>query len=259
MAAPVRPLKGGLEPANTSSEAAHAVRLQKCWRGARARRVWTDLLLQSTVAALQSTSSSTLGTGDDDTEQLQYRSCSAVLSSASLDEGPSLEEARAMAQEAARSAMHGMNGSSPHSCDPAQRPCDRSVPAVELPCGSCDRSDNALSPCEQPEEASSNTGGPTSVFVPQEEPDTGVGALHFTAESAKGMSLKELRELMGVLMRLTINRNAVLVDLLQKRDELLHEREYREQLVQQLLAQVNNSQALRGKKKSISAASIRAK
>jgi hypothetical protein len=39
----------------------------------------------------------------------------------------------------------------------------------------------------------------------------------------------------------------VLVDVLQKRDELLHERECREQLVQQLLAQVNSSRALRDK------------
>ena len=59
------------------------------------------------------------------------------------------------------------------------------------------------------------------------------------------MSLDELRELAGVLSRLINHRNGVRVAQLQRRDGLLHEKSYREQLVSQLLLQVDASRALR--------------
>ena len=76
--------------------------------------------------------------------------------------------------------------------------------------------------------------------------DAGLAAhVQFTADAASKMSLDELRELAGVLSRLINHRNGVLVAQLQRRDGLLHEKSYREQLVSQLLLQVDASRALR--------------
>ena len=64
------------------------------------------------------------------------------------------------------------------------------------------------------------------------------------------MTLDALKELAKVLQRLIHERNAALIDLLQHRDELLHERAYRQSLVEQLLQQVDRSRGLRGSRVS---------
>lgn len=69
-------------------------------------------------------------------------------------------------------------------------------------------------------------------------------ALEFTAAMAEEMSFSNLKELAAVLSRIIASRNRYLVTLLEKRDELEHERLYRETLVQQLLTQVNRSRGL---------------
>ena len=57
--------------------------------------------------------------------------------------------------------------------------------------------------------------------------------------------MEALRELAAVLGRLSAARNKLLATQLEKRDELLHEREHRQTLVEQLLLQVDRSRSLR--------------
>ena len=75
-------------------------------------------------------------------------------------------------------------------------------------------------------------------------------ALEFTEAMAGEMTLDALKELSQVLQRLIHERNSALIDLLQHRDELLHERAYRQSLVEQLLQQVDRSRGLRGSRVS---------
>ena len=73
--------------------------------------------------------------------------------------------------------------------------------------------------------------------------------LEFTEEMAAGMNLEALRQLSAILSRLIVSRNKTLVALVERHDELEHERSYREQLVEQLLQQVGQSRGLRTKRK----------
>ena len=63
----------------------------------------------------------------------------------------------------------------------------------------------------------------------------------FTEEMAESMSTDALRELCAVLTRIICSRNKELVGLLERRDELRHERDYREKTVTALVAQVKRS------------------
>ena len=72
--------------------------------------------------------------------------------------------------------------------------------------------------------------------------DDGAASLEFTAEMAEHMSVAALRELKGVLTRLIATRNKDLVGLLERRDELTHERDFRQATVAALVAQVDRSQ-----------------
>lgn len=217
-------------------DASCAVRIQRCWRGLVARRAWIDLLLNSMIAMLPSTTDGSLDSMADAWERPD-RSCSS--------QSLSLEEARAMAQEAARETDGDL--CSPSSCS---RTASEAVPAGALLAGNSDGKGAAKADrhgaVSSDDPAASEAGRLECVLARDDGyRETSAGALQFTSEMAEGMSHRELRELMGVLTRLTVNRNNVLVDLLQKRDELLQERECREQLVQQLLAQMDNSRALR--------------
>jgi len=81
--------------------------------------------------------------------------------------------------------------------------------------------------------------------------DSSATGLEFTAEIAAGMSLQALRELSVVLSHIISTRNKELVTLLERRDELTHERGFRQATVTALVAQVGKSQYVRdaGKKK----------
>ena len=77
---------------------------------------------------------------------------------------------------------------------------------------------------------------------------TDVGApsdLEFTEEMAESMSIDALRELAGVLTRIIATRNNDLITLQLRRDELRHERNYRQATVKALVAQVDRSQYVR--------------
>jgi hypothetical protein len=208
------------------NDAGSAVRIQRCWRGTVARSAWTELLLNSTIATLPSTAGGSP----------ESMAATTLLS---------LEEARAMAQEAAREA--DVDLTSPSSCAStsfAAIPSRASLAESSDGNGAADKHGAVSSP----DAAASEAGRLKSALARDDgDGDASAGALQFTSEMAEGMSHRELRELMGVLTRLTVNRNNVLVELLQKRDELLHERECREQLLQQLLAQVDSSRGLREK------------
>ena len=58
----------------------------------------------------------------------------------------------------------------------------------------------------------------------------------------------DLRDLRAVLTRLVAARNKLLAEEMQRRDELLHERAHRQQLIEQLLTQVDRSRRLKERK-----------
>jgi len=80
-----------------------------------------------------------------------------------------------------------------------------------------------------------------------EAEDDGRTGLEFTAEMAESMSAEALRELSAVLSRIIATRNNELVALLERRDELSHERDFRQATVTALVAQVDRSQFVRHK------------
>lgn len=82
----------------------------------------------------------------------------------------------------------------------------------------------------------------------------GASGLEFTEEMAENMSLEALRELSGVLTRIIGTRNKELVTLLERRDELRHERDFRQATVTALVAQVDRSQFVREEAKRKAAA-----
>ena len=63
----------------------------------------------------------------------------------------------------------------------------------------------------------------------------------FSEELAESMSLDALRELAGVLTRIISTRNKELVNLQLRRDELRHERDFRQATVTALVTQVDKS------------------
>ena len=69
--------------------------------------------------------------------------------------------------------------------------------------------------------------------------------LQFSDELAATMSTEALRDLASVLGRLSATRTKVLTSLVEKRDELRHERSQRQALVEQLVMQVDRSRSLR--------------
>ena len=123
-------------------------------------------------------------------------------------------------------------------------PSSPAAPASELSrrcsCGSASKRSSAP--------ASPARGGSVGAVTAASPSDA--DALEFTEAMAGEMTLDALKELSQVLQRLIHERNAALIDLLQHRDELLHERAYRQSLVEQLLQQVDRSRGLRGSRVS---------
>ena len=72
--------------------------------------------------------------------------------------------------------------------------------------------------------------------------EEGTSDLEFSANMAESMSLDALKELAAVLTRTIATRNKELISLQLRRDELRHEREYRQATVAALVAQVDRSQ-----------------
>ena len=71
--------------------------------------------------------------------------------------------------------------------------------------------------------------------------DSNAPGLEFTAETASTMSLEALRELASVLTHIIGTRNRELISLVERHDELEHERDYRQATVAALVAQVDKS------------------
>lgn len=176
-----------------------ATRIQRLWRGVLGRRAWTELLLASALDVLQRPSKDEL-----DLEVAPQRHTHRHTSSPS----PTLEEAREMAREAAGS-MRSPGPATGARADAADD-VGAGAAADRHSTGSGDSLRTPPDAARHAEDACR-----TSALL---------GERQFTAEMASEMSIDELRELMGVLSRLTVNRNGVLISLLQKRDDLLHEK-----------------------------------
>lgn len=85
-------------------------------------------------------------------------------------------------------------------------------------------------------------------------------SLEFTAAVAEAMTVEALKEHVAMLTRIIGTRNRELVGLLERRDELLHAREYRQATVASLVSQVDRSRfAQRQKKRGTKAAPAESK
>ena len=73
--------------------------------------------------------------------------------------------------------------------------------------------------------------------------------LEFSEQMAESMDVEALEELANVLRRTIATRNAELVTLQLRRDELMHERDFRRQTVSALVAQVDRSAYVKEEKK----------
>jgi hypothetical protein len=101
----------------------------------------------------------------------------------------------------------------------------------------------------QGEHASATGGAPSSLGGGDDPAGAPSSDLEFTSEMADSMSLEALRELAAVLTRVIGTRNKELVALQERRDELRHEREFRQATVNALISQVDRSQFVREERK----------
>lgn len=249
--------------------AASALTVQRVWRGVRARRQFTDLLF-ATLNELKRDelggtgllrSPASLRRGSKSSEE-GYAAATTVSTAAASQRPPavvragtpSLEEAL---EEATTSHFHHPGSprtgpvslraiSSESSVDsdvwePTARFGAEASPVtkVSASAGAASSTPAALAHLGRLGALGSNPEG-----VPTAAED-----LQFTEELAADMGVEALRELASVLGRLSASRNKLLGSLVERRDELLHEREQRQTMVEQLLMQVDRSRSLRSKSK----------
>ena len=212
--------------------------VQRVWRGVCARRRFTELLFVTLQEQLREELVSELPAPPTEAAP----AAAPVAPSRRIAQTPSLEEAQ---EEASIIHFFHANGGAPH--DP-QFGFDPPSPPLIRTSGS---SDSTVHP-SYPTEPCASTTGPQS---PQRDHGDGgntsesarTDAEHaeFSDELAATMSTEALRDLASVLGRLSATRTKVLTSLVEKRDELRHERSQRQALVEQLVMQVDRSRSLR--------------
>ena len=247
------------DPARVSA----ALAVQRVWRGLCARRHFTELLLSSLQQQLQQEDLSS------ERLELPEENAPAPASPRAVPRAktPSLEEARELAAEAVSMGQFHHPGS-PHP--EAGLPLLTAQASGELVQPSPSRnappspflhaaSSSTLVPPSpkgggrgaEARHARSGSGGAVTPALSRrntsdsDSAPTGGEDLQFTEELAANMSNDALRDLASVLGRLSATRNKVLLQLAEKRAELLHEKEQRQTLVEQLLQQVDKSRGVR--------------
>ena len=245
--------------------AASALTVQRVWRGVRARRQFTDLLF-ATLNELKRDelggtgllrSPASLRRGSKSSEE-GYAAATTVSTAAASQRPPAVVRAGTPSlEEATTSHFHHPGSprtgpvslraiSSESSVDsdvwePTARFGAEASPVtkVSASAGAASSTPAALAHLGKLGALGSNPEG-----VPTAAED-----LQFTEELAADMGVEALRELASVLGRLSASRNKLLGSLVERRDELLHEREQRQTMVEQLLMQVDRSRSLRSKSK----------
>ena len=215
--------------------------VQRVWRGVCARKRFTELLFVTLQEQLREELVSELPAPPTEAAP----AAAPVAPSRRIAQTPSLEEAQ---EEASIIHFFHANGGAPH--DP-QFGFDPPSPPLIRTSGS---SDSTVHP-SYPTEPCASTTGPQS---PQRDHGDGGNTsesartdaehaedLQFSDELAATMSTEALRDLASVLGRLSATRTKVLTSLVEKRDELRHERSQRQALVEQLVMQVDRSRSLR--------------
>ena len=221
--------------------------IQRTWRGARARRGFTELLFAALQEQIREDFSHELVELPEETPALP------ALRGVGRSSTPSLEEAL---EEA--SVLQFYHPGSPSPRKPASQPDSAQTnPVAHKPPQPsphvCASSSEASSPKPTTTTPNAAPGLTPASIARMGSLGDGMGSagasagedLRFTEELAADMSVEALRELAAVLGRLSAARNKLLVTQLEKRDELLHEREHRQTLVEQLLLQVDRSRSLR--------------
>ena len=236
-----------------------AIVVQRVWRGVRARRRFTELLFATLQEQLREELVSELPAPLDEGAP----AAALVAPSRRRAQTPSLEEAQ---EEASISQFFHPNGG---AHDP-QFGFDPSPPPLLRTPGSSDRMLQPAVPTERyasatgaqsPQRgasASANGGGHSRAGSGGAVPSAlmrGESGCTSDAEDAEGLQLSDelastmsteaLRDLASVLGRLSATRTKVLTSLVERRDELRHERAQRQTLVEQLLMQVDRSRRLR--------------
>ena len=240
------------DPARVSA----ALAVQRVWRGLCARRHFTELLLSSLQEQLQQEDLSS------ERLELPEENAPAPASPRAVPRAktPSLEEARELASEAVSIGQFHHPGS-PHpeaglplltaqaSGELIQPSPSRNAPPS--PFLHAAPSPKGVGPGAEARHARSGSGGAVTPALSRrntsdsDSAPTGGEDLQFTEELAANMSNDALRDLASVLGRLSATRNKVLLQLAEKRAELLHEKEQRQTLVEQLLQQVDKSRGVR--------------
>ncbi|KAL1518891.1 hypothetical protein AB1Y20_003166 [Prymnesium parvum] len=202
------------------------VHLQRIWRGVRARRAFSELFYQAVYNEVHGNvlcpPPSSPGSAPS-TPRPRMRS----ICTTSLEEA--LEEAgRGRFDEHAQL----------HSPLSEHR---RSASLNSLP---------QLGRCNQPPSPSATMSGQRMPHSPScgqspRMPANEIPDPEVNEEVVANMMLPELHELVNVLTRIIVTRNKELVSLLERRDELEHERDFRGKMVEQLVTQVDKSRSVR--------------
>ena len=225
-----------------------AVVVQRIWRGVCARRHFTELLFVTLQEQLR-----------EDLNELGVPAAAPVAPSRRRALTPSLEEAQ---EEANISQFFHPNGGVPH--DPLLRTQGSSSynaiqPAVPTEqyascAGAQSPQRDASASANGGHSRAGSSGAVPSALLRGDSGNTSESArtdaedaedLQFSDELASTMSNEALRDLASVLGRVSATRNKALMSLVEKRDELRHERSQRQMLVEQLLMQVDRSRSLR--------------
>ena len=250
-------------PNMASNERLPALVVQRVWRGVCARRRFTELLFVTLQEQLREELISELPAPLDEGAP----AAAPVAPSRRRAQTPSLEEAQ---EEASISQFFHPNGRVPHDpqfdFDPPPPPLLRTPGSCESMVQPADPTERYPSTAQSPQRsarASTNGGGHSragsggavpSARLRGDSGNTSESArtdaedaedLQFSDELASTMSTEALRDLASLLGRLSATRTKVLTSLVEKRDELRHERSQRETLVEQLLMQVDRSRSLR--------------
>lgn len=254
--------------------AASALDVQRVWRGVRARRQFTELLF-ATLNGLKrdELGGDSLLSSPEDVAAVGRPGKSAAAASANATTvtsaaaapqrpaavvragTPSLEEAL---EEATTSQFHhpGSPRTGPVSLhantSDESMDSDVSEPTARFgagPSSPVSKASTTAGAASSTPAALAHLGKLGALGSSLEGVPAAAEDLQFTEELAADMGVEALRELASVLGRLSASRNKLLVSLVERRDELLHEREQRQTMVEQLLMQVDRSRSLRSKSK----------
>ena len=225
------PEKRALAAAAAAAPEVRVVLIQRLWRGVRARRAFSELFFEFASGELQLQLPGILADASATSPQTpsRRRSSSVTLEEALIEAGRQCRTPQATSAVSPSFAVERGNGHRRAS----------SACAVMLP-RRC-QLDGASTPvnARSPAAPSAVHGAAAAdIHVPEPTVDE---------DSVAGMSIDALHELVGVLTRIIATRNGELVGLLERRDELEHEREYRENMVAQLVSQVDKSRSVKSK------------